>query len=66
MRTDAKEHQRAKIFRDLQRNILYISKFAIDNPIPSEYNLIMQTVAQKERRTAWRSWQGSIPQPFPA
>lgn len=57
MRTDAKEHQRAKIFRDLQRNILYIlyiSKFAIDNPIPSEYNLIMQTVAQKERRTAWR------------
>lgn len=54
MRTDAKEHQRSKIFRDLQRNILYISKFAIDNPIPSEYNPIMQTVAQKERRTAWR------------
>ena len=54
MRTDVKEHQRAKVFRDLQRNILYISKFAIDNPIPSEYNLIMQTVAQKERRTAWR------------
>lgn len=54
MRTDAKEHQRAKIFRDLLRNILYISKFAIDNPIPSEYNLIMQTVAQKERRMAWR------------
>ena len=54
MRTDAKEHQQAKIFRCLQRNILYISKFAIDNPIPSEYNLIMQTVAQKERRTVWR------------